>query len=109
MDKSSKKCFLHIRFGLRAYIVDAKNRIFAIFSVPAISKNVIISDIFGRTLVSIDPSRPIIIPKPQSINVCLLGKKPDQATPVTEAKHMRKSIRIISMIEMTERPAKIPI
>ncbi len=46
----AKKFFLHIRFGLRVYLVDAKNRIFAIFSAPAISKNVIISDISGRTL-----------------------------------------------------------
>ncbi len=33
-----KKIFLHIRFGLRVYIVDAKNGIFAIFSALAISK-----------------------------------------------------------------------
>ncbi len=52
-----KNFFLHIRFGLRVYIVDAKNRTFAIFSAPAISKNVIISDISGRTLVKLQNLR----------------------------------------------------
>ncbi len=51
MDKwREKNFFLHIRFGLGVCIVDAKNRIFAIFSALAISKNVVISDISGQTL-----------------------------------------------------------
>ncbi len=54
MDKwLKKKFFLRIRFGLGVYIVDAKNRIFAIFSALAISKKVIIYDISGQTLVMI--------------------------------------------------------
>ncbi len=47
---AKKTFFLHIRFGLRVYIVVAKNGIFTIFSALATSKNVIISDIFGQTL-----------------------------------------------------------
>ncbi len=43
--------FLHVRFGLGSYIVHAKNGIFPIFSALAVSKNVIISDISGRTIV----------------------------------------------------------
>ncbi len=39
------------RFRLGVYIVHAKYRIFAIFSALAISKNVIISDISGHTLI----------------------------------------------------------
>ncbi len=43
--------FLYFRFGFRVCVVDEKNRIFAIFSALAASKNVIISDISGQTLV----------------------------------------------------------
>ncbi len=45
--------FLHIRFGLGVYIIDAKNGIFPIFSALAMSKKVIISDISGQTIVLI--------------------------------------------------------
>ncbi len=58
MDKWPKKrIFLYIRFGLGVYIVHAKNGIFAIFyALASISKNVIISDISGRTLVALSVS-----------------------------------------------------
>ncbi len=45
-----EKFFLHIRFGLQVYTVDAKKRIFTILSALAISRNVIISDVL--TLVN---------------------------------------------------------
>ncbi len=48
-----KTFFLHIRFGLGVYIIDAKNGIFPIFSALAMSKKVIFSDISGQTLVSV--------------------------------------------------------
>ncbi len=46
----TEKKVLYLRFGLGVYIVDAKNRIFAIFSALAISKIVIISVISRQTL-----------------------------------------------------------
>ncbi len=53
---------LHVSFGLRVYIVDAKNGIFAIFYALAISKNAIFSDISGRTLMIIPQAFLTLLP-----------------------------------------------
>ncbi len=42
-----------LRFGLGSLLLVAKNKFFAVFSALAFSKNVVISDIFGQTLITV--------------------------------------------------------